>query len=130
MHGPQAFARTIAPKSLKGLSMPSLAIVALICSEPGVTVKVVLQQIKNISHSKCTCTVSQHSTLLSVHDIGLVWQLRQLESCLHMNYWYNYQSELHVHVILKIKIIHQSYMYCIYIVHVHVHTCNTVCNVH
>ncbi len=40
MQGPQALARTIPPNSSNVSSWPSLAMVARICSEPGVTVKV------------------------------------------------------------------------------------------
>ena len=47
MHGPQALARTIPPISLSGLSMASLSMVALICSEPGVIVKVDLDTVVN-----------------------------------------------------------------------------------
>ena len=42
IHGPHALASTMAPISLNGLSNPSLSMVALICSEPGVTVNWVL----------------------------------------------------------------------------------------
>jgi len=45
MHGPQALARTIPPISLSDLSMASLSMVALICSEPGVIVKVDLDRV-------------------------------------------------------------------------------------
>ena len=37
MHGPQALASTVAPASSKIPSSPSRAMVARICSEPGVT---------------------------------------------------------------------------------------------
>ena len=48
IQGPQALASTIPPMSLSGLSMPSRSMVALICSEPGVIVKVDL----------CMCNVT------------------------------------------------------------------------
>src|SRR3972149_1775559 len=37
IHGPQAFARTVAPIDLRDSIWPSRSIVARICSEPGVT---------------------------------------------------------------------------------------------
>ncbi len=37
MQGPHAFAKTIAPMSLREFINPSRSIVPLICSEPGVT---------------------------------------------------------------------------------------------
>ena len=37
MHGPHAFARTVAPISISESICPSLSIVPLICSDPGVT---------------------------------------------------------------------------------------------
>ena len=45
MHGPHALARTIPPISLSGLSTPSLSMVALICSEPGVMVNADLKTV-------------------------------------------------------------------------------------
>ena len=36
MHGPQAFARTVAPKASKSAKRPSRSMGALTCSEPGV----------------------------------------------------------------------------------------------
>ena len=37
MHGPQALASTVAPTASRSASRPSRSIVALICSDPGVT---------------------------------------------------------------------------------------------
>ncbi len=42
IHGPQAFAKTVAPISLRACICPSLSIVALIISDPGVTKREVL----------------------------------------------------------------------------------------
>ena len=42
MHGPQAFARTVAPTASRSARRPSRSIVARICSEPGVTSNSVL----------------------------------------------------------------------------------------
>ena len=39
MQGPQAFANTVAPIDSKSLRYPSLSIVALVTSEPGVTIR-------------------------------------------------------------------------------------------
>ena len=39
MQGPQALARTVAPIASKSFRYPSLSIVALVTSEPGVTIK-------------------------------------------------------------------------------------------
>ena len=39
MHGPQAFARTVAPIASRSARRPSLSIVARTCSDPGVTNK-------------------------------------------------------------------------------------------
>ena len=39
IHGPQAFASTVAPIASKSFKYPSLSIVALVCSDPGVTIK-------------------------------------------------------------------------------------------
>ena len=36
MHGPQALAKTTAPRASKSAKRPSLVIVALTCSDPGV----------------------------------------------------------------------------------------------
>ncbi len=59
IQGPHALARTIAPMSFNGLSIPSRSIVALICSDPGVTVNWVLITIYNASIDRynilCTC---------------------------------------------------------------------------
>ena len=38
MQGPHAFARTVAPIDSKSFKYPSRSIVALVCSEPGVTI--------------------------------------------------------------------------------------------
>ena len=40
MHGPQALANTVPPASVKVSKMPSSAIVARICSDPGVILKI------------------------------------------------------------------------------------------
>ena len=39
MHGPQALAKTVAPMASKSASSPSRSMVALTCSEPGVTIR-------------------------------------------------------------------------------------------
>ena len=38
IHGPQAFARTVAPIASRSFKYPSLSIVALVISDPGVTI--------------------------------------------------------------------------------------------
>lgn len=76
------------------LTSLSLVMVALICSEPGVTVKEDLRWENESKTPPNPKKESRRLTLPSVHVEVLVEQCWQSDSCPHRNCWYSYQSTL------------------------------------